>query len=281
MKVIRNTQELRKELAKVQGSIGFVPTMGFLHKGHLSLVAGSKAEMDYTVVSIFVNPTQFGPNEDFEAYPRDEAHDLELLENAGVDYVFIPTADQIYSANNATDVVVTGSLTKGLCANTRPTHFAGVTNVVSRLFNIVRPDKAFFGQKDAQQLMIIKRMVEDLHMGIEIVGCPIVREPDGLAMSSRNTYLSSEERAGALSISKSLFQVQEMMDSGKELLVKDIKNVIRNAVESSGGVVDYIDVVCPKDLVQIDDDSLIGDSYLVATAIYFGKTRLLDNILRM
>lgn len=281
MKVIRYTQELRKVLTKVNGSIGFVPTMGFLHKGHLSLVARSKAEMDCTVVSIFVNPTQFGPNEDFEAYPRDEAHDLKLLENAGVDYVFIPTVDQIYPANNATDVLVTGSLTKGLCANTRPTHFAGVTNVVSRLFNIVRPDKAFFGQKDAQQLMIIKRMTEDLQMGIEIVGCPIVREPDGLAMSSRNTYLSPEERTRALSISKSLFQVQEMIDSGKELLVKDIKNVIRNAVESSGGVVDYIDVVCPKDLVQMQDDSLIGDSYLVATAIYFGKTRLLDNILRM
>lgn len=277
MIIIRSREELRNELKRRRGeTVGFVPTMGFLHEGHLSLVEASKHSTDITVVSIFVNPTQFGPNEDYERYPRDEAHDLSVLETAEADIVFLPTPEEIYPDGNVTDVTIKAKITKTLCAKTRPTHFDGVTNVVARLLCLIRPDKAFFGRKDAQQLAIIQRMAKDLLLGTEIVGCPIVREPNGLARSSRNTYLSEKDRRGALSISQSLFAVNQSVEAG--MSVDDIKSGIAVSIEIAGGRVDYVSIVHPDTL---EDLSKIDGDYMVAIAAYFGTTRLIDNIVRV
>lgn len=278
MLVIRSAAELRAELQKHRDKrIGFVPTMGYLHRGHISLVEASKAKADMTVVSIFVNPTQFGPNEDFESYPRDERHDIGMLENAGVDIVFIPTVTEIYPEGNVTNIVLHSDITHRLCAKTRPTHFDGVTNVVSRLFCLIKPDFAFFGRKDAQQFAIIQRMAKDMLIGTEIVGCPIVREADGLALSSRNTYLSEDERKGALSISRSIFAAAEEIEDGG-VDTADIRAEIARKIEEAGGKVDYVSIVDP---LTLEDLNRIEGDYMIAIAAFFGKTRLIDNRARI
>lgn len=278
MLVIRKAAELRAELQRHKDkSIGFVPTMGYLHRGHISLVEASRSAADMTVVSIFVNPTQFGPNEDFESYPRDERHDLEMLRQAGADIVFIPAVSEIYPEGNVTNIVLHSDITRRLCAKTRPTHFDGVTNVVSRLFCLIKPDYAFFGRKDAQQLAIIQRMTKDMLLGTEIVGCPIVREADGLALSSRNTYLSESERRSALSISRSIFAAAEEIERGctdaAEIGAKIVKNI-----EEAGGKVDYVSIVDP---FKLEDLSRVEGDYMIAVAAFFGKTRLIDNRARI
>ena len=218
MKILTTVKEVREYVkeARMQGkTVGLVPTMGYLHEGHGSLVKKSVEECDVTVVSIFVNPTQFAPNEDFDAYPRDLEHDVKLLTECGADVVFHPEASEMYFPD-ATTTIVPDVLSKNLCGKSRPIHFGGVCTVVGKLFNIVTPDKAFFGQKDAQQLAIIKRMVRDLNFGVEIVGCPIIREEDGLAKSSRNTYLNPDERQAALCLSQSVKLGKEMAQAGEK-----------------------------------------------------------------
>lgn len=277
MKIIKTVKELRSELSNHRGErIGFVPTMGFLHAGHLSLVRACRSKADLTVVSVFVNPTQFGPNEDYDRYPRDEERDANMLASEGVDIMFVPQPSEIYPEGNATDITVNADMTKKLCAKTRPTHFDGVTNVVARLFCLIKPDMAFFGRKDAQQLAIIQRMAKDLLIGTEVIGCPIVREADGLALSSRNTYLTPKERVDALSISKSLLQAEKDVDSGMH--AEQVRERIIQTIEQADGRVDYVEIVDPNTLEEIE---LLDGDYLIAVAAYFGKTRLIDNIARM
>lgn len=281
MKIVRTADELRKELKAQAGrSIGLVPTMGFLHSGHLSLVKASRDQTDFTVVSVFVNPTQFGPNEDFDSYPRDEERDAALLSDAGADIMFVPTVSDMYPDGNSTNIVLTSDIKKKLCAKTRPTHFDGVTNVVARLFCLVKPDKAFFGRKDAQQLAVIQRMTCDMLIGTEIVGCPIVRDADGLALSSRNTYLTEAERTSALSISKSIFGAAKDIDAGKS--AAEAKSDVAARITAAGGVVDYVEIVDPRTLEDLQSGgAAVEGDYLLAVAAYFGKTRLIDNIARI
>ena len=217
MIIAKTIREVRENIAQWRRegfSVGLVPTMGYLHEGHASLVDRAVADCDRVVVSDFVNPTQFAPNEDLESYPRDFGHDCKLLEEHGCDMVFYPSVEEMYAPNAATYVEILDEMPKQLCGKTRPIHFRGVCTVVSKLFNIVQPDKAFFGQKDAQQLAVIRRMVRDLSYGIEIVGCPIVRENDSLAKSSRNTYLDANERKAALVLSKAVFRGEYLVKSG-------------------------------------------------------------------
>lgn len=256
-------------------TIGFVPTMGYLHEGHLSLAKRSVQDNDFSVMSIFVNPTQFGPNEDFEKYPRDMERDLELAESAGIDVVFAPGAAEMYPEKYKTYVNVE-DITGVLCGLSRPGHFRGVTTVVNKLFNIVEPHKAYFGQKDAQQVIVIKKMVRDLNMNLEIVTCPIIRESDGLAMSSRNVYLSSEERKAAVILSKSLFEAEQLIKQGERSSVKLVQ-YLRDTISSEKlAQIDYVEVVSGNDLEAIEQ---IRDNVLIALAVRFGKTRLIDNIM--
>lgn len=277
MRLARRISELREALTplKRQGkTIGLVPTMGYLHDGHLSLVRRSVAECDVTVVSIFVNPTQFGPNEDFDRYPRDLDRDLSLCESAGADFVFAPEVSEMYYPDATTKVTV-AKLTEGLCGRSRPGHFDGVTTVVCKLFNIVGPDKAYFGQKDAQQAVVVKRMVRDLNIPVEIVEVPTVREPDGLAMSSRNVYLTPQQRQSALSLYKSLVAAKEMIDQGERSAAK-IREHMREVLESADGVViDYVEIVDANSLESLE--TLVG-TVLIAVAAKVGDTRLIDNI---
>lgn len=264
---------------KAEGkTVGFVPTMGALHDGHLSLVRAANAQCEIVAASIFVNPTQFGPTEDFGKYPRTLASDSAKLEKEGVDLLFAPSTDEMYPKGSITWVTVEG-LTDRLDGRSRPGHFRGVTTVVSKLFHIVEPDYAFFGQKDAAQLANIRQMVRDLDMAVRIVGCPTVREPDGLAMSSRNAYLSAEERKRALVLSRSLQAVQKLYDSGERHI-----SVLQKAAEAEFAkepsvVVDYIEIVDPDTLLpfQNEDDRLTQPA-LVAVAAKVGGTRLIDNI---
>ncbi|MFN4245241.1 MAG: pantoate--beta-alanine ligase [Brevinematia bacterium] len=277
MKVVEKPSVMQSEIIplKREGkSIGFVPTMGALHEGHLSLVRQSKKDNDITVVSIFVNPTQFGPNEDYDAYPRQFETDKRLLETEGVDYLFYPSVDDMYPYGYETYVELK-LLPNHLCGLSRPGHFRGVSTVVSKLFNIVQPDRAYFGQKDYQQAQIIKKMVRDLNFPIEIVVMPIVRESDGLAMSSRNSYLSQEERKNATVLYRSLQRAKDLILSG-EKDVKKIKDEIRRIISSVPSKIDYIEVVDPNTLDSLD---LIPDrgSVVVAIAVYIGKARLIDN----
>ena len=219
MSLIKTVNELEawlKNAGRRNKTLGFVPTMGYLHEGHCSLIKAAKAQNDLVVVSVFVNPTQFAPSEDFESYPRDIDRDYKLAREAGADVVFNPEAGEIYVIGASTVVEVTGEIAKKLCGASRPTHFRGVTTVVNILFNIVRPDKAYFGQKDAQQALIIKKMVRDLHMPVEVIVCPIVREADGLAMSSRNVYLKPEERKQATCLNSGLRMAEEYLGSGAD-----------------------------------------------------------------
>ncbi len=278
MKILTTVRDVREYVknAKMEGkTVGLVPTMGYLHEGHGSLVKRSVEECDVTIVSIFVNPTQFAPNEDFDAYPRDLDHDVKLLTQCGADCVFHPEVSEMYFAD-ATTTVVPDVLSKNLCGKSRPIHFGGVCTVVSKLFNIVTPDKAFFGQKDAQQLAIIKRMVRDLNFGVEIVGCPIVREEDGLAKSSRNTYLNENERKAALCLSQAVAIGKEMSDCGEKNTKAILDKMIAHIESEPLAKIDYVQAV---DAVTMQDVDLIAGETLFAMAVYIGKTRLIDNFI--
>ena len=276
MKTVHSIKEVRKQVKKWRKkglTVGMVPTMGFLHEGHESLIKKAAKENDKVIVSIFVNPTQFGPTEDFAAYPRDLKKDEKLCKEAGADLIFNPEASEIYFEDSSTGVNVLG-LSDGLCGAKRPVHFGGVCLVVSKLFNIATPDKAYFGEKDAQQLAVIKRMVRDLNFDIEIIGCPIIRESDGLAKSSRNTYLSVEERKAALVLNKSLKLAKKAIASGEKSSEKIIE-IIKNKIETETlSKIDYIEIVNSDTLKPVD--TLVSSS-LIAIAVYIGKTRLIDN----
>ncbi len=278
MNICYTINDVRKQVNdwKKEGlTIGFVPTMGYLHEGHRSLMEAAKKECDKVVVSIFVNPMQFGPKEDLVSYPRDLDKDSELCEGVGVDLIFHPEPEEMYD-NNFCSYVDMNGLTTELCGKSRPTHFRGVQTVVLKLFNVVKADKAFFGQKDAQQLAVIKRMVTDLNVDIEIVGCPIIREEDGLAKSSRNTYLSEEERNAATILNKSLIAGKELIING-ETDVKVVKEKILSIIDSEPlAKVDYVDIVDFGNILPIEK---IETSVLVAIAVYVGKTRLIDNFI--
>jgi pantoate--beta-alanine ligase len=277
VKTIKTIAEAKKFLkqARLQGlTIGLVPTMGYLHEGHLTLMRECKKKCDLTVVSIFVNPLQFGPKEDFSGYPRDLGRDSSLAEGVGVDLLFCPEPQEVYPANYSTYVDVEG-LTGVLCGKSRPGHFRGVTTVVNKLFNIVRPDYAFFGQKDAQQVLAIKKMVRDLLMDLEIITVPIVRESDGLALSSRNVYLSREERRAALVLSLSLIMARDAVKSG-ENNVALLKDRVRQMISAEPlARIDYVEILSLPDLTEINS---LEAPALLALAVFFGKTRLIDNV---
>lgn len=270
-------QDFSLQKRKEGKRVGFVPTMGFLHEGHLSLVKKAKESADTVVVSIFVNPAQFAPNEDFTKYPRDEEKDKKLLQNEGVDCVFIPSAEEMYPKEFQTYVEVTG-LTKGLEGQLRPTHFKGVTTVVTMLFNCVMPHVAVFGQKDAQQASVIMRMVEDLKMNIKIIVSPIVREKDGLALSSRNVYLSESERNDALVLSSSLRNAGVLISSGERDSGKIIQQMKKKFDEVDSSSLDYIKIVDSKTFEEVSTLSS-GGEYYILIACRIGKTRLIDNLL--
>ena len=279
MVIATTIEEVRAQVRawKQEGlTVGLVPTMGYLHEGHASLVDKAVSMCDRVVASDFVNPTQFGPNEDLEAYPRDFDRDCALLEEHGCAMVFHPEVSEMYAEDAATYVEILSDMPKQLCGKTRPIHFRGVCTVVSKLFNIVTPDKAFFGQKDAQQLAIIRRMVRDLSYGIEIVGCPIVREADGLAKSSRNTYLSPEERQAALILSKSIFLGQKMVEEGETDANKIVAAMTANIQTEPLARIDYVSAVDGVTMMPVDQ---IQGTVLVAMAVYIGKTRLIDNFI--
>jgi len=277
MEVIRSIKEMKNKINKIKierKSVGFVPTMGYLHDGHKSLIECARKENDVVVVSIFVNPTQFGPNEDFERYPRDEERDKKICMDAGCDIMFIPEKDDMYGENYSTYVDVF-NLTEGLCGASRPGHFRGVATVVTKLFNIVKPDRAYFGQKDAQQLVVIKRMVKDLNMDVDVIGCPIVREEDGLAMSSRNTYLNEDERKQALVLYKSLKLAERMINEGEKSVDK-IKNEMINLINTAKDAnIDYVEFVNSETLKPVER---VEGKILIALAVKIGKTRLIDNM---
>lgn len=276
MKVIKKIDELKDVLKdfKSEGkSIGLVPTMGFLHKGHASLIKKAVKENDIVVVSDFVNPIQFGPNEDLEAYPRDINADSKLCEDLGADFIFNPEPSEMYHDKKA--FVDIDGLSDNLCGARREGHFKGVCTVCTKLFNIVGPNRAYFGQKDAQQLSIIKKLVLDLNIPVEIVACPIVREDDGLAMSSRNTYLSTDERKAALCLSKAIFEGEKMAKEG--FSVKEVLEKMEEIISSEKlAKIDYISAV---DLETIKDVDNFNKDTLVAIAVYIGKTRLIDNFI--
>lgn len=275
LNTIAETRKYIKEWKKEGLNIGYVPTMGALHEGHISLIERAVKENDKVIVSVFVNPTQFGVNEDYGSYPRDIQRDFEICKKAGAILVFNPQVDEMYKKNRTTSVRVEG-LTDGLCGSKRPGHFDGVCLVVSKFFNIITPDRAYFGQKDAQQVAVIKKMVNDLNMDVQIVQCPIVREEDGLAKSSRNTYLSTEERKAALVLSQSLKMAVEKLQK-KELDATIIRNEIVKFVEKEPlAKIDYVEIVDSEDLEKIE--GTINKNILICMAVYIGKTRLIDNI---
>lgn len=277
MKVVRTVSALRREVARAraQGArIGFVPTMGALHEGHLSLIRRARRETDYVVVSIFVNPTQFGSGEDYDRYPRTFADDRRAAAEAGTDLIFAPTVSEMYPEGFSTYVEVTGGLTAGLCGRSRPGFFRGVATVVTKLFNQVQPDVAYFGQKDPQQAVVVKRMVRDLDLPVRIVVCPIVREPDGLALSSRNRYLSPEERRQATVLYQALRRAEELFAAGVRetaRLKRSLRAVIRKAPAAR---IDYVEVV---DAETMEPLRVIDRPAMVALAVFIGQTRLIDN----
>ena len=269
---IKQVREAVKEWKKEGKSVGFVPTMGYLHEGHKSLIDAARRENDKVVVSIFVNPMQFGPTEDLDSYPRDLNRDAKLCEDAGVDVIFHPEAEEMYADGFCSYVDMNG-LTTELCGKTRPIHFRGVQTVVLKLFHIVTPDRAYFGQKDAQQLAIIRKMVQDLNFDIQIVGCPIIREEDGLAKSSRNTYLSEEERKAALCLSKAVKAGQETICKG--IKAEEVLTKMREIIEAEPlAKIDYVSMVDALDMQPVE---IVEKDVLVAMAVYIGKTRLIDN----
>jgi pantoate--beta-alanine ligase len=278
MKIVKTVDEVRAQVKqwKREGlSVGLVPTMGYLHEGHQSLIARSVKDNDRTVVSVFVNPMQFGPTEDLESYPRDLEADAKLCENTGADLIFNPEPEEMYKDGFVSFINMTG-LPDALCGLTRPVHFKGVCTVVGKLFNIVKPDRAYFGQKDAQQLAIISRMVKDLNFDIEIVGCPIIREADGLAKSSRNIYLTPEERQAAVVLSKAVKLGQDMIAGGE----KDAQTVLKAMKELISAeplaTIDYVEMVNMDTMKSIDK---VQGHVLCAMAVKFGKARLIDNFI--
>lgn len=278
MQIVSTVEEVREQVKawRQEGlSVGLVPTMGYLHEGHKSLIDKAVEQNDKVVVSVFVNPIQFGPGEDLATYPRDLERDAALCENAGASLIFHPEPEDMYFDDFCTYIDMSG-LTEGLCGKTRPTHFRGVCTVVGKLFHIVEPDRAYFGQKDAQQLAVIRRMVRDLNFNLEIVGCPIVREEDGLAKSSRNTYLSPEERQAAVILHKGLEKGEQLVRAGEKSAAV-VKKAIRDVIESEPlARIDYVDIV---DFDNIQELDTLGDSVLAAVAVYIGKTRLIDNFI--
>lgn len=269
---IEQVREAVKAWKKEGKSVGFVPTMGYLHEGHKSLIDAARRENDKVVVSIFVNPMQFGPAEDLDSYPRDLNRDAKLCEDAGVDIIFHPEPEEMYADGFCSYVDMNG-LTTELCGKTRPIHFRGVQTVVLKLFHIVIPDRAYFGQKDAQQLAIIRKMVQDLNFDIQIVGCPIIREEDGLAKSSRNTYLSAEERKAALCLSRAVKTGQEAICKG--IKAEEILSKMRAVIEAEPlAKIDYVSMVDALDMQPVES---VEKDVLVAMAVYIGKTRLIDN----
>lgn len=284
MRVVRTVAQLREALDYMrQGGhtpVGFVPTMGYLHEGHASLLRKAGEKSNTVVMSIFVNPLQFGPNEDYASYPRDEARDLELAEREGADIVFIPSVEEMYPQPTLTKISVS-SLTTRLCGASRPGHFDGVTTVVNKLFNMVQPDYAFFGLKDAQQVAVLRRMVSDLNMNVEIIACPIVRENDGLALSSRNVYLSAEERSQALVLSRSLKAVRQAMDEGAVRTADEARTLLVSEISSAPlAVIDYVEILTFPDLEALEPGSQLtgsGSEIIIALAVKFGRTRLIDN----
>lgn len=273
---IRESRELQ---------VGLVPTMGYLHEGHASLLRRARTENDLVVLSIFVNPIQFGPNEDLDRYPRDAERDLALAEHEGVDAVFMPSVEEMYPQPTKTKVAV-AELTSKLCGATRPGHFDGVTTVVSKLFNIVAPIRAYFGQKDAQQVAVVAQMVNDLNFDIEIVPCPIVRESDGLALSSRNVYLSAEEREAALILSRSLKQLEADLYSGHATTVLEARQQLTQKIGNEPlAEIDYVEIAAFPGLTPLHETNFLSSelktygAILIAVAVKFGTTRLIDNVL--
>jgi pantoate--beta-alanine ligase len=276
MKIIQTIGEMRnasRNLKQAGKRVGFVPTMGALHEGHLSLVRAAKAQSNVVAASIFVNPTQFGPTEDYSKYPRTFERDCELFTKEGVELLFAPTVEEMYPAGAVTYVTVE-DMSERLCGKSRPGHFRGVTTVVSKLFNIVEPDVAFFGQKDAAQVAIIRRMVKDLNIPVEITTCPIVREADGLAMSSRNTYLDPQQRKAALVLYRSLQEVKRIFESGQSNTGKLVERGQKVFAQEPSVHLDYLQIVDPDTLETLDQ---INNSALVAAAAFLGATRLIDN----
>ena len=276
MKVITSIRDFRSYRAGLSGSLGFVPTMGFLHEGHMSLVRTCQEQCAHTVVSIFVNPTQFGPNEDFECYPRDFESDQALCAERGVDCIFYPEVSEMYPPQSLTTVQV-AKITQPLCGKSRPTHFQGVTTVVAKLFNIVNPQRAYFGQKDLQQSIVIRTMAQDLNMPIQIVVCPIFRENDGLAMSSRNKYLSLKERRCAPALYKALQEAKSEFNLGEKsatVLKRGIEERISAALGAGVGQIDYVEII---DVSLLEPVETIRTGDAAAVAVFVGSTRLIDN----
>lgn len=280
MRIIKTVAEIRdiiNDWKKAGDSIGLVPTMGYLHAGHGSLIEHSVKNNDKTVVSVFVNPTQFAPNEDLEKYPRNIERDCELVSSLCGDIIFNPEPDEIYKKNNSTVIKVEG-LSSKLCGVTRPTHFAGVCQIVSKLFNIITPDNAYFGLKDFQQYVIINKMVEDLNFPVNIYPVEIVREEDGLALSSRNVYLTDDERKSALSLSQSLKYAKILIDNGEtktSVIINEITKIINSVPYSK---IDYIKIVNTETLEDIE---ILEKKYAILLAVYIGKTRLIDNLIKL
>jgi pantoate--beta-alanine ligase len=278
MKIIESIRELREELKPLRsGKIGFVPTMGYLHEGHLSLVRRARRECDTVVMSVFVNPLQFGPNEDFDRYPRDLERDAGMAREAGVDFLFAPSVAEMYPDSPRTKVTVSG-LTERLCGASRPGHFDGVATVVTKLFNIVQPDRAYFGLKDAQQVAVIEQMVRDLNIPVEIVPCETVREADGLAMSSRNVYLSTEERKQATILYQALREAKVGLESGRFRTAEEVNRFVREKIMTQPlAEIDYVETLSYPRLEP--PENLESERIIVAVAVRFGKTRLIDNLL--
>jgi pantoate--beta-alanine ligase len=274
MKIVKTIQEMRKLWAAISGTVGFIPTMGYLHEGHISLIELAKKENDYVVVSIFVNPKQFGPDEDFKSYPRNEKSDVTLLEKAGVDVLFFPDANEMYPGGFATYVSVE-KLSDILEGAKRPGHFTGVTTVLTKLFNIIQPTVAYFGQKDAQQVFIVKKMVSDLAFPVSIIVGETVREKDGLAKSSRNVYLNKNERKQAAILFQSLQKAQDMFQKGEKDTMK-LKRAMEELIKTKDSKIDYISVADPETL---EEEISSKKGSIVSLAVYFGKTRLIDNII--
>lgn len=274
MRTITTVAEMQAARAALAGSVGLVPTMGYLHEGHLSLVRRSVRDNDHTIVSIFVNPTQFGPSEDFERYPRDEERDIDLLRAAGADIVFIPTVEEMYPPGFDDWVEVRGPLVERFEGERRPGHFRGVTTIVARLFRIIRPDRAYFGQKDAQQLRVVRRMVKDLALPVQVVAMPIVREPDGLAMSSRNVYLSPEDRAAALVLSRSLRHAEALVAAG-ETDARTIEREVAAMINAEPRVA--LEYAAVTDESTLEEIGTLDRPALLLVLGRVGTTRLLDN----
>ena len=273
LKKVDEVRSLVEQWRKQGLTVGYVPTMGALHEGHESLIKKAVRENDKVIVSVFVNPTQFGPNEDYDSYPRNIEKDMELCENAGACAVFNPEPSEMYFENKSTVISVSG-LTSVLCGAKRPGHFDGVCLVVTKFFNIVKPDRAYFGEKDAQQVAVLKRMVRDLSIDVEIVPCPIIREEDGLAKSSRNTYLNFDERKAAVVLSRSLKIAKQLLDKGERNAAKIKDAIISEINTESLAKIDYVEIVDSENLTDV---STIEKNILIPIAVYIGKTRLIDN----